>query len=396
MIYFLFLLMTLYGIIQYDFYKSAVNTLYPIHMFSWRKKRLFYFLLIYMVLYTGFSYRVGTDVGRYIYEFEWIGWSDLNFDNLSLSHRQPMWMFIQLVSKSILNSFVFFRVISSFVVTFCIFKYIERQTPFVFTAILFYFILMSFDVNFNILRQSMAIACFVLSCSFLKNGDLLYSYLFIFMAIMFHNSAFVLLIIPLIKFINVKSYFNASYIFMSIICLLILFIPKDNILFNYLMNSSDDSLSSLSQIYLDSEYGHSGFSLLKIIIYLCIFYFMASYYKLSGASNIDIALFYIYIVCFISSASIPIIGRIKYYFTIFYILAACNAIFYFVNNNKSFVRLGRSVLYVILLLILLYSPVKYYFILNPRVGIRNGAQYYPYYSVFNPQLFPERESVVDY
>ena len=55
-------------------------------------------------------------------------------------------------------------------------------------------------------------------------------------------------------FINVKEKFNIGFLFLSIFCLGLLYLPKDNILFTMLLYSNDDSLSSLSDIYLSDEY----------------------------------------------------------------------------------------------------------------------------------------------
>ncbi|WP_293589024.1 EpsG family protein [Prevotella sp.] len=412
MIYLIFVLISIYGIVKYDFpmsykiYGSIAGKSKFSPRFLGNRKMLIYVLLVYMVLFTGFSFRVGTDIGRYMYDFDYIQWSELDLTKLSFSYRQPFWILIQLLSKSVVNSFVVFRLLTSLIVTGVIFFLFKKETPFVFTAILFYFLMMSFDMNFNILRQSLAIACFVPSCIFLKKRKWLKGIGLIFASFLFHNSAFVLFMVPLLMFINVKEKFNIGFLFLSIFCLSLLYLPKDNFLFAMLLYSNDDSLSSLSDIYLSDEYGSAAFSLFKVMIHLTIFYFIAKKYKESGASNLDLVLLYLYIVCFISSASIPIVGRIKYYFTIFYILSVSKSVFYFINKQLRNIIISRKItinvqrckifVWVMIICVLLFQPVTYYFTFNPRLNAPNIIQYYPYYSVFNPQVSPERNKLVDY
>ena len=106
MIYLIFVLISIYGIVKYDFpmsykiYGSTAGKSKFSPRFLGNRKMLIYVLLVYMVLFTGFSFRVGTDIGRYMYDFDYIQWSELDFTELSFSYRQPFWILIQLLSKS--------------------------------------------------------------------------------------------------------------------------------------------------------------------------------------------------------------------------------------------------------------------------------------------------------
>ena len=147
MIYLIFVLISIYGIVKYDFpmsykiYGSKAGKSKFSPRFLGNRKMLIYVLLVYMVLFTGFSFRVGTDIGRYMYDFDYIQWSELDLTELSFSYRQPFWILIQLLSKSVVNSFVVFRLLTSLIVTGVIFFLLKKETPFVFTAILFYFLM---------------------------------------------------------------------------------------------------------------------------------------------------------------------------------------------------------------------------------------------------------------
>lgn len=395
MIYIIFFLTTLFCIVRFDFCITRNDLLKKrTSKFYISKRRfLFFVLFVLMVLYTALSYRVGSDIGRYMYDFEHIRWSDFDFKKISLSDRQPLWILFQLISKSILDNFVFFRLLSSSLVLYAFYKYIYDETPLLFSSLIFFFILMSFDINFNILRQALAIASFIVSCRYIKKRKYVKSLFFILISVLFHNSAFVLLIVPLLCLIDVKKHFNIYFCILSIICIAILYLPQDNFAFNLLFMSNDETLSTLSSSYLSGEYGTSSFSLIKMIIHLILFYFIAKFYNKSGASSCDLMFLYLYIFFFIASASIPIMGRIKYYFTIFYVIAVPKSIFYFLREFN--VR-NLKLVYLIAISMFLFNPTRYYFLENPRINVPNGIQYYPYYSVFNPRISPERERIVEY
>lgn len=357
------------------------------------RKALYWGLFLFMLLYTALSYRVGSDIGRYMYDFDRIKWLDLDIRIFSLSDRQPLWILFQLLSKSMSDSFVLFRLLSSSLVLYVFFKYIYNETRYIFSSLMFFFILMSFDINFNILRQALAISSFIIACTYLNKSKYLKSYIFIIISVLFHNSAFVLFVVPILCLISVKKYFHIGYFVLSLLCISILYLPQDNIIFNMLFMSSDETIGTLSDSYLNGEYGMSSFSIVKILIHLLIFYFISKYYIRSGASNCDMILLYLYIFFFIVSSSIPIMGRIKYFFSIYYIIAVPKAVFYFLDKYK--VR-NYIFVYLIIISILLFNPTRYYFIKNPRINAPNGVQYYPYYSIFDKQVSPAREKIVEY
>ena len=176
---------------------------------------------------------------------------------------------------------------------------------------------MSFDMNFNILRQSLAICSFLLAFHFLVNKKVLLSLCAIFVAIMFHNSAFVLLPIPLFLLFDTRKYFNISILVVWLVSFSIILSPSAQFLLTLLLGSSDETLVALSSEYLQGDYGSASFSIVKVFINLLYFTFISYYYKKSGASSLHLSLLFCYIVCFIASYSIPILGRIKFYFTLF-------------------------------------------------------------------------------
>lgn len=411
MVYFAFFLLLLIGIIRFDItLVASENKSLPrtckgrnnpafgykhASQIGVKQKILYYFVFICLFLLSGLSYRVGSDIGRYMYDFELVSWSDIDLSQFVLSARMPLWTALMSFCKSLVNSFIFFKICTSFIVCFVIFSFFRKRTKYIFTALFFYFIMMSFDMNFNILRQSLAICAFLVSSDFLCRKKYVPCVLAIIAAIMFHNSAIFLLPVPLINAIDFRKRFITYYVILVVLCFIVLNLPHDNILFNIFLNAEDEALSSLSASYLDGDYGNAIYSYVSVIVHLCVFFFVSFYYFRSGATNFEIGMVFLYIFCFIVSSSIPIIGRIKFYFWPFYIIALCNAIYYFCSNIKIHRRYNKQVILLFLILVFSYSPIRYFFLINPRTNLPNYVQYYPYYSVFDPKKSPDREILIN-
>ena len=396
MIYIGIFLLILLFVVKFDFpyltnYKSVQIVSYH-EVYNTRTR--YYTICLIFVFISGLAYRVGSDIGRYMYDFDHVQWQDFSLKSLSLSDRQPLWMFFQLLCKSLLDSFTFFKLTISIFVNAIVFYFIRNNTRYVYTSLLLYYIMMSFDINFNILRQSLAICSFLLAFHFLDNKKILLSLCAIFVAIMFHNSAFVLLPIPLFLLFDTRKYFNISILVVWLISFCIILSPTAQFLLTLFLGSSDETLMALSSEYLQGDYGSSSFSIVKVSINLLYFSFISYYYKKSGAGSLHLSLLFCYIICFIASYSIPILGRIKFYFTLFYIISFCEAIYCFIATT--FNTRSRKLLISIVLLLFVLNSSKHYFIYNTRLGAYNYVQYYPYSSVINPKIINERERLVDY
>ena len=392
MIYFcLFALIFLLAVV-YDYpllcvYRGLERTMY-------RDKTLYMVLCTLFILLSGLSYRVGSDIGRYMYDFSSLQWSDFSLNNLSLSQRQPFWILSQLVCKSCFDNFHFFKFVESTFVNIVIFWFIKKNTKYKYSAVLLYFCTMSFDVNFNILRQAFSICIFLIACYCMNMKRVFLSILLIFSAIMFHNSAFVLAVIPLTLLIDIRKHLKLCVIIVWVLLILVLLLPSAYLLLLMLLGSSDETLVALSSEYLAGDYGNSNFSFIKVILSLTYFSVIAFLYKKAGASNMGLVLFFCYVACYIISYSIPIIGRIKFYFTIPYIIAFCESVYYIVSTK--IIISGRKIFVTCILLAQLLNASKHYFIYNPRLGDYNYVQYYPYSSVINPHLVEQRERLVEY
>lgn len=397
--YLVIFLLLIYGSIKYDLhlllYKkcSCYNTGYDSEQKLPSKEKVLYnILFILLFLLSGLSYRIGTDVGNYMNEFKYTSWSYLDFSDISLSARQPFWVLLENVCKEIYDDFALFKIIISGIVCYTIFYFYRTNTKYIFTALFFYYIYLSFDINFNILRQSLSISSFIGSYIFYSKKKYILTCLCLISSILFHNSAVFLLVVPLLMLVKMRKHFYMNFLILIILCVLVITFQINIKMFSFLWDSSDGDFGRLSYMYLNSdEYGSADYSVISIIFYMLLFIFITINYYKSGASQLNLLLLFLYIFIFFGSAKVPILGRIKHYFTPFYILAICNGVGFFIKNIKTKSIALKQGLIFLIFIIISYIPIRYFFVVNPRIDKLNIYQYYPYYSIIDPKKSIDRE-----
>lgn len=195
MIYFLVLIILLFLTIRFDF--TSVNR---------RSSDLWYYImLVVFILIAGFRFKVGGDTLSYFRDFDDIPFlTELSLTTLWDYKHNPFWTVLSSISKTIINDFAFFQLIHAIFINLVFFKFIKENTIFRFTAILFYYLFAYLYFNMEIMRESFAIAFFLLAYPYYKNKKWMKYFLLITVAILFHFSAFVLLLFPLFKNTNLN------------------------------------------------------------------------------------------------------------------------------------------------------------------------------------------------
>lgn len=383
MIYLVLLLVILLGVVRYDF---SMNK--PHH------KEVYYnYILLFFILMSGLSYKVGSDINAYMAEFSIMNYDTLIGANLFLlANKQPLWLLFENICKTIADNFAFMKLVISIFVCITFFRFYRTCTLYRFSALLAYFFMMSFDVNFNILRQSISIAFFLMAYMCMIKEHYKFAYFYIFLAIMFHNSAIVLLIIPLLSRVRLeKRYMLYWIIFLTLSLGLVFGMSYSGLLQGVTLLVQSDDFNNFAEIYDSNEYGTSSVNLFSVVFYVVI-YSVVYYYMIKlKYSNYLIWMFLFYTFFFFLSYGIPIFGRVKLYFTPFYIIALINLIY---DYRKS-IRLSnyRNFLTLFLMLLFMFPSIKYFFVKNPRYNDLQLVQYYPYHSIIDMGVEPKRENL---
>lgn len=383
MIYFFILCIILFGVLYYD-----------ITNHKYKEKTYFYFNILLLILISGFSYRLGSDVINYMeeYETEIKTISSISYDYIFNSYdRQCGWQLFLTLIKTISPSFTVFKIIHSYIINTVIGVFIYKYFKYKFVALLCYFFFLYIPFNFEVLRESLAVSCFLYATKYFLEKKYLKYYLFTGIAFSLHISAFILFLFPLSKlFLNNKL---KLYVILSVCLVSLLFISQTQQLFYYLIFIP--SIANKAFTYFSSEtHGASRFSISNLINY--VFNIVIPIILLAKAQNTDKRIYkfapqiIVYVIIYCMSMHISILFRFNNYFNIFYIFAYIEAF----SSKLLLPRLSIGKRKAILVLaIMVFCFLKLNVLKLPINGIPGYYRYYPYSSIFDKKKEPIREKL---
>jgi hypothetical protein len=184
------------------------------------------FAVLLSVLFSGLRDGVGVDDAGY----------ELYFDNVETIEQvvfgsasyssfprpyEPAFYYLMSLSKQISQDFTVFKIISSFIIVFCILRAYILLTKNYSYALFMFFSLIFLDVVFHQFRNGLAIGFFALALAHCVNNRLFWFSVYALISISFHLSAIFLLFLPLLRFfpfglIPVILVLGVSYIFKEV------------------------------------------------------------------------------------------------------------------------------------------------------------------------------------
>lgn len=378
MIYFVVLFLLMFFAFIYDFGNAKSC-----------KKIVYYGILIGLICLSGFRYRVGGDTLMYMLVYPQMpALTDLGNYGSAYIKLQPLWVLLISITKSITEEFYMLQFFHAIIINTLIFSFIKANTKYVFTAILLYYIGYYAYFNFEILRESIAVAIFLYSIKFLQNKKWFLYFSLSLVAFLFHFSAIILFIFPFI--INLKfRLFRAPLIFI----IGILF----GAIFTRLVGSVNIIGGFVSSMKAYVEYTATFFGLVSIFI-LYILY-PTVIYKLSSSflkinSNLY-RLLNIYIFIGATTAFFYIFFRFLNYLTpiLFIFLTEIIHGFY----RKRYFRSIRLPIATIVFLIFVVTHTNRYFKDTSRhlASSRWYSHWYPYYTIFDKKVDMAREKLIE-
>lgn len=380
LIYLSIFLLLLFGILEYDI-RGVKN----------HKGRFFRILLFVFILVSGFAYRLGGDGIAYITEYSKYGTIfDININYFDkFSDRQPGWVLLSTVCKTLTDSFWLFKFVHAIILNTAYFSAIRYNTRYTFSALMVYYILIYFDQNFQVLRESLAISFFLFALPSFYNNRWIKYYIYVLIAMSFHIGAIFLLILPLFKVMGYNKFSILFYVIGFGFVLL-----YSSTILNYLVTSSRETNMSYDGFYY---YFHNaedakGLGFANAILNLLIPSGILVYYR---RRNVTVK--YLYPALFsmgiyILSTFLPIVYRFNNYLLIFNYVLVTEFIFYWISNRcRATVSLKMA---LICTLFFAYVGFKGRFYFTENYGdtrFKQYVQYYPYASIFEKYEDPQRE-----
>jgi len=370
MIYLVIIAIILYGVFAFD-------------LSNRRNEQLFKLILVIMTLLSAFSYMMGTDIYNYMTAFEYdyrISGIKVNF--FEYDRIQPGWALLNIVCYNFFHSFTALKIIHATILNVGFYIFVKKTNAPRFVFLLLYFCLMYYQLDYNILRESLAIGFFLMAIPCLAEKKWVKYYIFAFLAYMFHSAAIVIFILPLLTFIKYK---NKNIL--GVFCLIVLALPfvfavtslSDVInQFSVMMGDAGD-ISEYASIYLD---GNEGGDRSPIIITIRLLFILVPLYYvyIRGLyiNRIYITLTLIYAVLFAMSTQVGIIHRLcQFFMSVYYVYLSI----FIVDFARRIFPQFKYIVVAALLVINLY-PMREQFMYT-KSGYRKSVYFYPYTSIFN-------------
>lgn len=367
------ILLAIWGIIHYDVRERTIND-----------KWLYWGIYVYIVLLYGLRYRMGFDTHIYMdyfYQFPTLeNIEEINepqFDAFAVGFK-VLWAVI----RSFSDEYWAYELITSIFINLILMRFIWNNTDKKFTVLLLYLICLSWYYNMEITREAYSICFFLLGYKYLMARKWLKYYMFVAAAILFHISACILILLPLVVKYPIK--FNKTFLIIVVLLSLLFFslqayIPQmiqilgDNILASKLLHySTQMGVGSINSNWLISR---MAIFCIFPLIYLTLYKY---YFKTTVPFETFI------VVMILISLGIPIFQeifvRLTNYFRILFIISVGTV----VGKGISWQSTKKFVSYSLLVITCtLYIQSRIALELKGAMGT-----YYPYQSIIQWKLNP--------
>lgn len=370
------------------------------------KRSAFIFVGFIMILIVGLRYRIGLDTISYERSFQYVvPLSDVSRYVLADSEWDPLFYLFISLSKTLCNEFWFFQLFQALFVNTIFFRFIWKNCDNKFTCITIYYIFLYLSFACETMRESCAVAMFLLGWEFLKKDKWIVFSFFLLLSYGFHTSAIALFILPFLKITKIWDSLKIGKAYLFFLLGLLMFGSFLSIyMFDYisLINISSRFYAKVFS-YAEEQYMDNGLNIIGILskIFQFVFYplIAVTTLKITNPEKIKknqeqiimIGLIFVFL-----SLNITILYRYQNYFMPFAFITVAD-MFYneLIIIGKSFRTRIKSfhgwLLYFFPAVLFWWAGMN-----QPVHGDSNYRiymVYYPYSTILNPNIDRDREAV---
>ena len=359
--WFFYLLLFYLFILSFVLYEKSIKWTFIrcTHAYVISKNSLYLFaVFLFLLLFSTLRYpKEGTDTDNYFQLFDYI---NSPFYQIEFSFK-PEYGYLLLnkaIGSIILNHQFFLLIINIFVLG-SIFIFIKRYSKNIWISVLLFVFLGFFDSTMTLIRFNIALAITLHSYKYILQKNSVKFVFCIFVASLFHLTAWIFLIAYIIANLNMHFPSVKKYlIFLLTLCIFYFCINHFiNLLFSGIIPYYDFYENNETFGIQDSTKIASVLEF-SIIFTIVLFSFWIFYNK-KKIDNVNIILIYLLMIaCYFTMASFIFtpIGRIGKYFAIGGIVLIPNALEMIKGNNFRFILK----MFVILFSLLRYTIIAYY------------------------------------
>lgn len=376
------------------------------------RREWFIIIAIYFTLMAGLRYRVGGDTVSYMYDYiDYPNLSEYFSYDFSSTKNGRAYMLLGAIAKSISDDFVVLQCILAIFLNSVIFTFFYKNTNHIFSASLLYFFLFFFNLNTEVLRESCAVAMFLIGWKYFYSSKWLKYYICCLIAILFHPSAAFTILLPISKLRRLNRIFTPSWISFAIaIGLFLIGIIITSKFFDIIRLMEIATVDNYAQTYENSRFGEGrNYNITGTIVFLfknflyplvCGFLISKQFISLPKIENssyrsalLAMLMSFLYIASL--SSSMIILARFNNYLIPFLTIIIADVFFSKIKIKRKTYRLS-FITWIIFIVPYLSIYIQGLFDTSNPAHTPYFHKYYPYYSVLNPQLDRERELLIKY
>ena len=319
------------------------------HLKKFKNNDLLFLRIFFVILFIVVGSRqfyVGTDTPMYLSLFEKCSQYKWHIFGMT-SYFEKGYLFINIILSYLFTNKSIFLYLFSFIFNFSIYKFIKNNSNNYFLSSFMYIGLLYVYLSMTMYRQFCALILVLLAYKYLKKEKIIPFLLFVFMATLFHSTAWIGLLLLAAK----KLKLNYKSIIILSIAAIISYIYIGSVA-NFVTN-----LIGRTNYYTNRIGSNNMANILYTFVYFSMFLFSYFSTKRKKEENkesqvyINI-MFFATLVNFIA-INMDIFSRASIYFNIFSIIAVPNILV--LNYKKVFNR--RVISFVLCLALLLYSTI---------------------------------------
>jgi hypothetical protein len=222
--------------------------------------------------------------------------------------------------------------------------------------------------------------------------------LLVVIAYLFHSTALICAFFPLLMFLKLNK---RSIGFLGAIVLVgtsvLLSMDLSSVIAELIFSNEDlisEEMMSRGEVYFgDNSLGSvswSIFGMIRIIFFVGL-YLWILFFNLSNerARKLDHSLYVLFVLFYVLNFCVPIVFfRFLFYLQPFFICLLPNAVVKFADSLRNI----KTVAVAVMIMFFSIEPIIDLSTVSSKTGVPLIVQYYPYYSVFNPQIDPVRSS----
>lgn len=387
MVYLLTLIVLCLFIYLFDLNKGSQKT----------AKLCFNLFTVWLILLSGFAYQVGADIPGYMQEYDTFGIKKIeSFSDLFgfKDNRQPLWVLLEYICHSISSNFFVFKLVIAIIGNWAFCRFIYKHSDYPFVTLLFYCLIVYLNLNFNALRQFMAIAFFLMGYDAMAEKKWVKYYAFCLCALLFHSTAIICFVLPLFHIIpiNKKSVIIISSALLASVFFILQFDMIDYV-YDIVLNNADlmtEEYADLAESYLEgadsAESTIIGMIFIALQVFVVVFILYVNLKRHGEDQPLMLKMLFVYMFFIILNRAIPIVfTRFMQYFDIFYCCLLPSAVIPFCRRITKL-----NLVPIFAIAILAFLPINTLLSENKQSGRPLIVQYDPYYSIFNPKIDPQR------